>query len=207
MDRATIGNGGSDQISHFIKRRPAVNFHHATRYSKAIGLPLNRFVTINFALTTCGSHRASHAFRKLLTQRFAPWLRRSGEASRSIPPTYVWALECGGGQTAVHWLVHIPKSMRSSFDRRLTEWLSSLLGAPPESNALHVKPIRNLIGLRWYLLKGVDPAWAPHLGVKHVDQGITIGKRSGFSKNLGPAARKRGGYRPRRMPPPNRKGT
>jgi len=201
MHGAIIANGGPDRVSHFIKRRPAVNIHHAVRYSQRIGLPLNRFVTINFDLTSCASSRASHAFRKLLTQRFAPWLRRSSEGNQSVPPTYVWAIECGGRQTAVHWLVHVPRGMYRSFDRKIRAWLMSLLDAPPEPHAINVKPIHNLTGLRRYVLKGVDPAWAKHLGVRHVDQGMTIGKRSGFSKNLGPAARKRGGYVPRRMPP------
>lgn len=201
MHSASITNGGPDRISHFIKRRPAVNVHHAIRFSQRLGLPLNRFVTINFAHTSCPSARASHAFRKLLTQRFAPWLRRSGEVKRSLPPTYVWVLECGGGQTGVHWLLHIPRGLYRVFEQKLHEWLTSLLDEPPESGAIKVQPIHNLTGLKWYLLKGVDPAWAKHLGVRPIDQGRTVGKRSGFSKNLGPEARKRGGYKPRRMPP------
>lgn len=200
MESDATKNGGPERISHFIKRRPAVNIHHAARYSQKIGLPLNRFVTINFDLTTCASGCASHAFRKLLTQRFAPWLRRSSDVKRSIPPTYVWTIECGGRQTAVHWLVHVPRGIYQAFDRKLSDWLASLLDEPPEPQAIMVKPIYNLTGLRRYLLKGVDPVWAKHLGVRHVDQGMTVGKRSGFSRNLGPAARQRGGYKPRRVP-------
>jgi hypothetical protein len=201
MEGAVIENGGPDRVSQFIKRRPAVNIHHAVRYSRLIGLPLNRFVTINFSHTSCPPSRASHAFRKLLTQRYAPWLRRSGDVKWQLPPTYVWALECGGGQTAVHWLIHIPRSLCRVFEKRLAEWLLSLLGEAAEGQAVKIKPIHNLTGLKWYLLKGVDPVWAKHLGVNPIAQGRTVGKRSGFSKNLGPAARRRGGYKPRRMPP------
>lgn len=201
MKQAVIRNGGSERTSCHIKRRPAVNIHHATRYAQRLGLPLNRAVTINFDLTECNPARASHAFRKLLTQRFAPWLRRSRDVRKHVPPTYVWTLECPRGHTGVHWLVHVPRRMYGAFNQRLTEWLTSLLGAPPEPGAIKIQRIRNMIGLRHYVLKGTEPIWAAHLGVRHVDQGMTVGKRSGFSRNLGPAARKRGGYKPRRIPP------
>jgi hypothetical protein len=201
MEGAIFRNGGPTRISHFIKRYPAVNIHHAVRYSERIGLALNRFVTINFSHTVCQPDRASSEFRRLLTQRFAPWLRRSAEVKASVPPTYVWAIESAGDQTAVHWLVYIPHGAYRAFDRRLSEWMSSLLGGEPEEQAVRIKSISNLTGLKRYILKGIDPAWASHLGVRHVDQGKIIGKRSGFSKNLGPSARHRGGYRPRKVPP------
>ena len=190
-------NGGSDRVTHFIRRYPAVNIHHATRYAERIGLPLNRFVTINFGLTACVPERVSSAFRKLLTERFAPWLRRSAGLKDALPPTYVWTIEAAGGQIALHWLVHVPQQIRSAFDRRLNGWVATLTGRPAEAGAINIKPIHNIVGLKRYVLKGTDPGWAKHLGVRAVPQGIVVGKRSGFSRNLGPAARKRGGYRPR----------
>jgi hypothetical protein len=201
MNSGILENGGPNRISHFIKRLPAVNLHHAVRFSRRIDLPLNRFITINFSHTGCPSNRASHVFRKLLTQRFAPWLRRSANLYDPIPPTYVWVLECCRGQAAVHWLVHVPKRVQRDFDAKIERWVESLLDEPPLPGVVRVKPITNLTGLKWYILKGVDPVWAQHLGVRPIDQGRTVGKRSGFSKNLGPMARKNGGYKPRRMPP------
>jgi hypothetical protein len=59
-------------------------------------------------------------------------------------------------------------------------------------------PIQKIVGATRYMLKGINPAWGPHLEVKPVPQGEIVGKRSGFSRNLGPAARKNGGYRPKR---------
>jgi hypothetical protein len=193
-------NISSTRATSFIRRYPAVNIHHATRYAERIGLPLNRFITINFDLTECLPRGASHAFRKLLTQRFAPWLRRSAGIKEQIPPTYVWTIEAAGGQTALHWLVHLPQQIHSAFDRRLSDWLATLTGASIEAGAIKIKPIHNIVGLRRYVLKGTEPVWAKHLGVRPVSQGVVIGKRSGFSRNLGPAARQRGGYRPRRAP-------
>lgn len=198
MKQEPLGNGGSYRLTHHINRRPAVNIHHATRMSLRVGLPLNKMVTINLGLAGFGQRDAGHAFRKLLTQRFAPWLRRSASKSQIVPPTYVWALEAAGGQLAVHWLVHVPAGLQRSFQRKVTEWIQSLVGATPSASAVDVRPVYNLVGARRYILKGIDPAWASHLKVNQVDQGRVVGKRSGFSKNLGPAARSRHGYRPRR---------
>jgi hypothetical protein len=158
-------------------------------------------VTINLGLLGCEPDEAGLRFRTLLAQRFAPWLRRTGSNLKGIGPTYVWTMEAAGNQTAAHWLVHIPAPMTKAFHAKLDEWLASIAGGEVDTGAANLKPIYNLTGIRRYILKGVDPAWAKHLGVQHVPQGEVIGKRSGFSRNLGPAARKRGGYRPRRFPP------
>ena len=201
MNQEQVWNGGTNRVTRHINRRPAVNAHHASRFSEAIGLPLNRFVTVNFTCTACAPNETSHTFRKLLAERFAPWLRRTARNRVGVPPTYIWTIEAGGNQSAAHWLVHVPRGLQRAFEAKLGEWLTSLLGSDPDFGAVQVKPIHNLIGARRYALKGVDPAWGPHLGIRPSDQGVVIGKRSGFSRNLGPAARTRGGYRPRRMPP------
>lgn len=198
--RERLQNTGSNRATNFIRRYPAVNIHHATRYAERIGLPLNRFVTINFDLTECAPGRASHSFRKLLTQRFAPWLRRSASIKEQVPPTYVWTIEAAGGQTALHWLVHLPQQIHGAFDHRLSDWMAALTGGSLEAGAIKIKPIHSIVGLKRYVLKGTEPVWAKHLGVRPVPQGVVIGKRSGFSRNLGPAARQRGGYRPRKTP-------
>jgi hypothetical protein len=199
MKRERLGNGGSTRVTRHINRRPAVNIHHATRMSQKIGLPLNRMVTLNLAQAGCAPESAGHAFRKLLTQRFAPWLRRTAAKRTFVPPTYVWSIEAAGNQIAAHWLVHVPTGLHRSFERKLREWLTSLLSEAPPPSAVNIKPVYNLVGVRRYILKGIDPAWAAHLKVVPVDQGKVIGKRSGFSKNLGPAARSRAGYRPMRV--------
>lgn len=200
MNRGQLGNGGLHRTSHHINRHPAVNIHHATRHSERIGLPLNRMVTINFSLIDCKSDDAGPLFRRMLAERFAPWLRRTARTASTIPPTYVWSMEGANNQAAVHWLVHVPAGHLRAFEQKLTEWLTGLLGETPEPSAVKVQPIYNLVGARHYILKGTDPVWAGHLGVRPVDQGKVIGKRSGFSRNLGPVARKRGGYKPRPVP-------
>lgn len=193
-------NTGAQRVSHHINRHPAVNLHHATRYCERIGLPLNRFVTVNFTAAGCDSAHASRVLQRLLAQRFAPWLRRSKANVSDVPPTYVWTLEAAGGQTAAHWLVHMPSRLARAFERKVPEWLFGLLGAPADASAVKIGPVYNLVGARRYILKGTSEPWAAHLGVQHVPQGLVTGKRSGFSRNLGPSARSRGGYAPRRAP-------
>ncbi len=49
------------------------------------------------------------------------------------------------------------------------------------------------VGLRRYVLKGAADCWYRY-GIRHKDQGIVIGKRCGYSNNLGEMARSR--YQP-----------
>jgi len=203
MNRDQLRNEGVRRVTHHINRRPAVNIHHATRFSETIGLPLNLFVTINFTCAGCPPERSVELLRKMIAQRFAPWLRRTAQTKVEVAPTYVWCMEAAGGQQAAHVLLHIPDDLRSTLKGRVEQWLRGLLGVDELDPAtLKIMPIYNLIGVRRYLLKGVDPAWAKHLGVQAMEQGVVIGKRSAFSRNLGPIARLRGGYRPRRVPLP-----
>jgi hypothetical protein len=188
---------GELQTRH-INRVPAVNIHHATRFAQRSGLPLNTFVTVNF--TELGINDAASAtLRKLLSQRFAPWLRRSAPIRVKPKPTYVWTIENTAATVAAHWLVHIPKGAKRAFGDMLVEWLAKLSGTRPNPRTVHIKRVYNLVGAKRYVLKGVNPAWAAHLGVRWSDQGMVNGKRSGFSRNLGPTARRAGGYVPRRQ--------
>ena len=191
-------NKGSKRESEHINYRPAVNLHHATRFSEAINLPLNEFATINYSHTACSLDDASERFRKMIKERFARWLKRMAKRGRIIPPTYVWTFENRGGETAVHWLIHIPEDLKNEFRRLLPRWIEETAGPDRTGTAIKCKPIFNLIGLRLYILKGVKKGDAASLGVTHVPQGKIIGKRSGFSRNLGPAVWRPSEYKPMR---------
>lgn len=191
-------NRGAARVSNHINRHPAVNIHHATRMAKRQGTPLNWAVTINFGVAGIDPAVASQLFQRLLAQRFAPWLRRSASNDNNLPPTYVWTLEAPNGPVNGHWLLHLPDRLFGQFERRLSRWFEGLSGQPIPPRALHFQPIYNPTGMRWYALKGINPVWAKHLGVMHVPQGTITGKRSGSSRNLGPLARARAGYRPKR---------
>ena len=193
-----MANTGRWRKTPFIRYKPASNLHHATRFAATLGQPLNQFVTINFTKCSHEGSDASFTFRALVSRRFAPWLRRHPRNRACKSPTHVWVVEHAGGQVAVHWAVHVPGGLIQEFRRRLPRWVSSLVGRRPDDSAIHCRPIDNITGLKRYMLKGIDPAWAAFFKVHAVDQGEIVGRRSGFSKNLGPAARRRAGYRPQR---------
>jgi hypothetical protein len=201
MNGEQLRNNGAYRISRSIGRRPAVNVHHAQCYAELLGLPLRTSVTINFSLTGVPADTAVHLFRIILAQRFAPWLRRTCLNARHVCPTYVWVAEAGGGHLAVHWLLHVPPRLMLLFREKLTAWIAAAVKGELNPRVINIKPVTNVIGLRRYMLKGVVSSWAAHLGVDPVPQGIVVGKRSGFSRNLGPSARSRGGYKPRLVPP------
>ena len=190
-------NDGASRKSQHINRYPAVNIHHARRYAARLGNPLNWMVTINFGLSGVDPSAASHTLQKLLAQRLAPWLRRSAVNDNGLRPTYVWSLEAPHGSVSAHLLVHLPQSLAHGFSKRLIGWMEGLAGSAVSSRAIDVRPITKVVGATRYMLKGINPSWAPHLEVIPVAQGEIVGKRSGFSRSLGPAARRRGGYKPR----------
>jgi hypothetical protein len=175
-----------------IDRRQARNLMDATYYARTrlveLGRPLNTFVTLNFDHTDCPPEHVSSRFEKLRDNHFVRWLRYRASA----PAYYVWAVENSGGDTHVHWVVHVPPSLRESFRTKLPEWLGQVAGTIRfAESAIDVRPVSNLPGLARYLLKGMDSRYAPRYSVRHVPQGLVHGKRCGVSKSLGPAARTR----------------
>lgn len=189
-------NSGTARQSTQIGRKPAANVHHAFRFANTIGCPLNYFVTINFALTPCPAQRTSAAFRRLLCSWFARWLRRHPKNKAKCPPTYAYAVETANGQTHVHWAVHIPRGFVREFRRILPQWIEAVAGGPMHApSAVKHRRVYNPVGLKRYMLKGMDPLFARLWQIRPVDQGLVIGRRSGFSRNLGPTRRHAAGYR------------
>ena len=176
--------------THHIGSRQARNLREAIHYADKrlveLGRPLNTFATINFGHTACSSEIVSAAFEKLRDNHFVRWLRYE----TSDLSYYVWVIENAGGNTHVHWVLHLPKSLRAAFEIKIAEWLARVAGTITcKESAINIKPVTDLRGLGLYLLKGMDPRYAPRFGVKHVPQGLVYGKRCGVSKSLGPASR------------------
>ncbi len=115
------------RATHWINRKPAANLHHATRYAERINLPLNTFVTINLSKIDVEANQSSEAFQKIVGERFAPWLRRTAIKSKSVPPTYFWSLEAANENNAVHWVVHIPSTIKAHFQAAVRRWVKKLL--------------------------------------------------------------------------------
>jgi hypothetical protein len=178
--------------THHIGWRQARNLqdaiHYADRKLAALGIPLNTFATINFGHIACTPEAVSALFEKLRDNHFVRWLRYG----TSELAYYVWVIENAGAYTHIHWIPHLPKSLRATFDTKLAEWLARVAGTTTcRESAINIKPVTHLRGLGLYLLKGMDPRYAARCGVKHVPQGLVYGKRCGISKSLGPAHRAR----------------
>lgn len=147
-------------------------------------------------------------FEKMRAARFGPWVRRPSRRSGAKPtaPTHVWVIEAAGGVIGVHWLVHIPRGRLDDFTARLPAWMEDITGGPIEAGAIDVRPAKNPRGAGRYMLKGTDPVWAAFYGANHQAQGAVTGKRSGYSRNLGPTAKARlraaGKYRRARFSSP-----
>lgn len=191
-------NSGSRRRTAQIGKKPAANIHHATRLAERLGYPLNQFVTINFSKTPCLPEHATAAFRTLLASWFARWLRRHHKNRKNVPPAYVYTFEAAGEQMAVHWLVHVPRGIIREFWRMLPEWVIATAGPLDGPGAIKHRRVYNIIGARRYILKGMDPHFAAQWKIRPSPQGIVIGRRSGFSRSLGPAARRSSGYRAQR---------
>lgn len=172
-----------------IQRKPAAHLLNAINLAARKGRPLNKFVTINFQKTDCPEPLVSRQFQKLRANFFAPWLRRKGRPSDG-PPTFVWSIE-NKGTIAAHWLVHVPKGRITDFKRQLPRWIEAVAGEINCNSAIKIVHAYAPPGAGRYMLKGINPAVADLYRIRVVPQGIVHGKRSGFSKCLGPTERRR----------------
>jgi hypothetical protein len=177
--------------THFINRKPAANILHAVNVAEIAGRSLNYFVTLNFLHTACPPEQASARFEKLRDNFFAPWLRRCAPKGRKeAPPTFVWSLENTNGCLNCHWLVHLPAGRVEDFKERLPRWLEKVTGGILDVSAIHIRKAPTPRGAVKYLLKGIDPFYAPIYRIEASDQGEVMGNRSGFSRALGPKVKR-----------------
>lgn len=172
----------------FIRRGQITNFKPAVRLADRLGTPLNQLVTINFAHTDLTNKQVASAFAKLRTNYFNPWWRRpkSGGHVPTSPSAFIWVQEAAGGVTTVHWLVHIPTARLADFKARLPKWLTRIAGGI-DDGAIDIRAAYRPLGAVAYMSKGIDPGIADFYGITPIDQGVTYGKRAGFSVSLGPS--------------------
>lgn len=184
-----------DRRTHFVNRKPAGNFLHAIQFADRLKRPLNTFVSINFTLTSTPPAEMVAAFERLRKSFFCHWFRRDARPPKSDgAPLYVWVAENANGQHGIHWLLHIPTHRRRDFEAKLALWLEEVAGLCSEGT-LHVRDAPTPKGAGKYMMKGIDPHYAAFYGVRPSPQGEIVGKRSGFSRALGPAARLRAASR------------
>jgi hypothetical protein len=178
-----------------INRKPASNLRQAVRMAEAIGRPLNQVVTLNFAKTECEPQHTSSAFERLRDNYYGPWLRRAAVAPGADgPPAFVWVIENSGGHTHAHWMVHVPPHRQADFAARIGKWMLAVAGEV-QPGAINIRAAYNPRGFAKYMLKGINPADAFLYRIRPYSQGVVFDKRSGFSRSLGPVARKRIGLK------------
>ena len=172
---------------------------HAIR----IGLPLNRFITIDWELAgVSDSQKALAAFLKLLRD----WLERAGHST-----AYLWVQECGeviGIHS--HILVHVPPALIKRLGQLQRGWLKRI-GVVSRKGVVRSKPIgytsdaplaaddvtqasyrQNLEVLIDYVLKAADRKARNTLGLgrnRLPKYSLVTGKRAGTSRNIGIKAR------------------
>jgi hypothetical protein len=191
------------KASDLIRLLPSRNLHHGIRLAARLFLPLNLFVSINFALTDCPEENTDIAFAKLRAQ-FGKWVRRPQKADRGTeaPPTFVWVIENQNGILNSHWLVHVPTARHSEFTAKLPEWLRVATGKVHSVTAIDIRPAHTPMAVEKYMLKGLHPTLARTFNIDHIPQGWVTGKRIGHSKNIGPVQvaemRRQGVYPPAR---------
>ena len=184
----------------------ALGLIEAADEASRIGLPLNRFVTINWEKggASDGSHATSVFLRKV-----GDWCRRHGWAT-----AFIWVRETGrwNGQHA-HVLIHIPPALAKHFARRQRDWLAQC-GLGWGKGMVKGKPVgtsrsrsvgldgamatyrTGLMNVVDYLLKETEPAVREQLGIassaKRTGLPVTF-KRAGVSANIDRKAREKSG--------------
>ena len=169
-----------------ISMAQAVNVSEANNHARHIGMELNVFATIHWALAPSPRSEADRLQNML--DCYKSWMGR-----QSLKPTYVYVRERGKAKgDHVHLLIHIPNRARAKFTRLLKGWVCGDSGNL-DPRAIDVRPIRKgtTFPLKKYLLKGGDKEVrqsyrAPWRG----SQGRIVGKRVGVSRNIDRAARR-----------------
>jgi len=186
----------ADRESVGITYKQVANLREASLMAERIGLPLNRFITIDWELggiPLAGMAKATGRITNLLTE----WLRRQGYRTAWIR-VHENAGSVGGH---CHMLVHVPPTCVAKLVAAQKRWLRSITGGPYLRRAIKSVPIGGLLGLETsnharyranlertvaYLCKG---ALQPSAAGWRQPGGRVIGKRCGTSQNIGAKAR------------------
>jgi hypothetical protein len=203
--RPSQGRGGArnraGRLSHALALEQARAVMAAAQAARLIGLPFNRHVTIHWAAAGVADGEAASAGGRFLAL-VRDWLRK-----RQAATSWAWVRENGDGKGShVHILIHVPLSV--SWDAwRLRRWLVRVSGSPYRSGVIRTQRIggranaasaapevyeANLAAVVAYLVKGTSRDAAEALGLERQEAGgPIIGKRAGWSENVGRAARAR----------------
>jgi hypothetical protein len=207
VDAKPCSNGWGGKRNSSARESKALSLNTANAIIDAayhavkIGLPLNRFVTIHFERAGLTDADAAHAIGRIM-KLAKDWMQTKGQVA-----AHIWVREnvIGNGSKGshVHILCHCPDTLPIGGMWR--RWLRKVTGQPYRRNVIKSKRIggtvnvyanmpdvylQNLDRVLAYVCKGVSPADAATLGLpKQEAGGWIIGKRAGWSQNIGAKSR------------------
>lgn len=191
----------------YVGPKAAQTNYYADMQAARLKLPINVRVTINFTLLGVEPEDATFVFRKMRSSRFAKWVSRPRKGcGPAAPPTDYHGFENRRGDEVyrqigpglphnvhAHWSMHIPTKRRRDFEAELQRWVNEMAGHGGwPVLALKVEDLTFGQAAK-YLNKGAKPPVARRYGAnpeKISEQGMVIGRRTGTSRNIGPARRR-----------------
>ncbi|MCJ8158551.1 hypothetical protein [Sphingomonas sp. LaA6.9] len=189
----------TDRTSVALTLRQASGIIEAAQFAYRVGLLFNRHVTIHLERAGVSDSEAAAAIGAFLTLA-RDWFRKQGKRT-----AWAWVRENGDGKGShVHILLHVPVCVKWS-GWRLRRWLERITGKPYQAGIIQTARIggttraaatapaayqANLAAVVAYVIKGASPDAARALGLERLeDGGRIIGKRAGWSQNVGLSAR------------------
>jgi hypothetical protein len=195
------------QQTLYVGQKAAQTNYYADMQAARIGLPINLRMTLNFSLLGVSPDVATSVFRRMRSTRFTKWVTRPRQGcGPAAAPTDYYGFENRRDNIAylkigpdlphnvhVHWSAHVPLRRQGDFEAVLRGWVAEITKTEdwPE-NALKIEQL-TFGKPATYINKGALPATAERYGVakdKIREQGLIIGKRTGTSRNIGPARRR-----------------
>lgn len=191
----------TDRVSYYLSLSKAHGIIAGAYQAIKIGLPFNRFVTIHFERAGLADVDAAQAIGRMM-KLATDWARKQGQVI-----AYAWVRENDAGDGSkgshVHILFHCPDTI--PIGRMWQRWLRKVTGKPYRAKA--VKSLRiggtlnahattpagylqNLDRVLAYVCKGASKIDAATLGLPRQEAGgRIIGKRAGWSQNVGAKSR------------------
>ena len=200
-----IGRGGArnraNRQSHALTPQQVAGLTKAASHADRIGSPLNRMISIHWQAAGLAPNAMAGA-----TGQFLGLLAKAMKRHRSRFAA-IWVRENGADKgDHCHILAHIPASLVKIVTRLQLGWLKSITKRPYKANVIRSVSIGGKLGLETgnpavyahnlkaalgYILKGANPEAAEAFDLARLEPGgLIVGKRCGFTQNLGPGARR-----------------
>jgi hypothetical protein len=177
-----------------VGRRAAENVLHSVRFTADQGAPINTLITISFEALGIEESVADRVFQELHGRVLRAWrhLLHTNRVPRQVVGAYCHANPAGSRH--VHWLAHVPPVSFEIFEAVVSKFLRKVVGRFDLGDALHIKRVDTPGSVAKYVLRGIDPYFADYLHIEAANEGFVLGRRTGVSRSISKAARKRAGW-------------